>query len=182
MSKSWSWRSSLNFWFDPSAWIQIKDMGVVEIDISLFLSSVIVTTKVQNGRTNQSCWVSTSCTWWNSLNLRKCPKPRSFLVYRKKLNSQIFKFMKNIFVTYLKVDLWKGEPFFGPAVTIHDLDHWRHLVNSTNFAAVTVTIAQHITAGSTFVIRIPVLPFAADFLEFQLVVTLFLPSKPKFKL
>ena len=90
MAKSWSWWRSLYLWLYPSARIQVKHVCVVEVNITLFLPTIIVAAEVQNRRANQSGRMSTSRTWWNSFNLWKSPKPWSILTYKCWKNVTVF--------------------------------------------------------------------------------------------
>jgi hypothetical protein len=83
MTKSLSWWSSLYLRFNPSTWIEIKHMSVIQVYITLLCATIIMTSKVKYRSTNQGSGVATSCTWWNTFNLRESPKPWSLLFYSK---------------------------------------------------------------------------------------------------
>lgn len=75
MTKPWRWRRSLNLWLNPSARIQIENMCIIQIHVSLLLPSVVVPTKIKNGCTYQRRRMPTSSAWCDSFDLWKCPKP-----------------------------------------------------------------------------------------------------------
>ena len=77
MTKPWLRWCSLDFWLNPSARIEIQNMSIVEVNIALLLSSIVVASEVEDRCSNQSSRVATPGTWWNSLNLWECPEPRS---------------------------------------------------------------------------------------------------------
>ena len=53
VAKSRGWRSSLDLWLDPPTRVEIEDMGIVQVDVSLLRTSVVVATKVEDGGTDQ---------------------------------------------------------------------------------------------------------------------------------
>ena len=78
VTKSWSRWCSLHLGFDPSWTVQIEDMSVIEVDVSLSGATIVMTAKIEDRCSNQSGRVSSSSAWRYTLNLRKCPKPTSF--------------------------------------------------------------------------------------------------------
>lgn len=89
VSKSWLRRCTLYLRLNPSTWIQVQDMSIVQIYITLLLSTIVMTCKIQDRGTNQCSWVSTSCTWWYALNLWECPEPWSLHIYTSNKKIQI---------------------------------------------------------------------------------------------
>jgi len=57
-------------------------MGVIQIYITLFGTTIIMASKIENRSSNKGGGMTAPCAWWYTFNLRESPKPGSFLLYR----------------------------------------------------------------------------------------------------
>ena len=77
------WRS-LHLWLNPPTRIQIENMRIIQVHITLLLSSIVMPSKVQNRCSNQRSCMATSGAWRHTLNLWKRPEPRSIGIYKRR--------------------------------------------------------------------------------------------------
>ena len=69
------WGSSANLWLEPSARVDIQDMGIVQVSEASLLSFVEVSTEDNEGSAGQSGRVTASGRWRHTFDLGERPQP-----------------------------------------------------------------------------------------------------------
>ena len=69
--------SSWYFWLNPPRWINVQNIGVIQVLETRFLAFVVMPTKDDKRGACKSSWMSSSGRWRNTFDLWESPEPLS---------------------------------------------------------------------------------------------------------